>query len=138
MRVTLIMYRVAEANFSLWIKKRISANFSHMEVTMVNYNHYAHDTISLTSKDIWGQRLNRKIKSLAKWPLTSLKWQNQIAIWYFNENEVIWNYGGHIGLKQPRNYKFNFGWAWAKSTLPHLNKSVDFTSNRSIKKHTNC
>ena len=65
---------------------------------------------------------------MAKWPLSRVIWKNAIAIWYLNENELIKVIGGHIDLKQPRNYKFKYGWAWAKPTLFHLNTSVDFFS----------
>ena len=95
------------------------AKVHYIEVTLVHDHQFAHNTISLTSNLYWGQRLISinpclcsKIWSMTKWPLCSLKCQNAIAIWYLNENELICDFRGHIGLKQPRNYKFKFGWAW--------------------------
>ena len=106
-----------------------------MEVTLDIDYHYAHNIISLTSEVFWGWRLYwktpcfwSKIRSMAKWPLSRVIWKNAIAIWYLNENELIKVIGGHIDLKQPRNYKFKYRWAWAKPTLFHLNTSVDFFS----------
>ena len=110
---------------------------------MVNDYQLATNIFSLALKLYWGQRLKFKIqalcseiKSMAKRPLCSLKWQNSIPIWYFNENEVIWNLRGHIVLKHPRNYKFKFEWARAKSDLSHLNRFVHFISSCSFKKCT--
>ena len=78
-----------------------------------------------------------KIWSNAKWPLSNRKSSNAFEIWYLSENELIWDFWGHIGLKQPRNHKFKFGWARAKSTRPHINQPVDFFRNHSFKKRTN-
>ena len=106
-----------------------------MEVIIVNDNQNAHNIIFLTSKATWGQRLlckihgcRSKIRPMTKWPLSSLKCQNVIAIWYFNENELTRDFRGHIDLKQPRNYKLKSAWARAISTEFHLNRLVDFIS----------
>ena len=105
----------------------------NMEVSMVKDSHYAHNIISITSNLYWGYRpkyenpcFSSKIRSMTKWPLCSLKCQHAITIWYLNENELIYDFRGRNGLKQPRICKFEFGWAWAKSTRLHINTSVDF------------
>ena len=115
----------------------------YMKVTMVNDYNYAYNKTSLTSKATWGQEakvqnpcLCSKIKSMTEWPLSNLKCQNAIAIWYFNENELICDFRGHIGLKQPRNNKFKIDWAQAFSSYPHLKQPVHFISDRSFKMHT--
>ena len=53
---------------------------------------------------------------MTNWPLCSLKCQNAITIQHFNENKLICNFRGHIGLKQPRNFKLDFMCAQADST----------------------
>ena len=54
-----------------------------------------------------------------------------------SENKQIWGFRDHIDFKQPRNYKFDFDWAWTKSTQSHFNQPVDFFSGHSLKNHTN-
>ena len=56
-----------------------------------------------------------KIRSIAKMPISRLRGKNTIAIWYFNKNELIWDFGGHTGLKQPQNLKLDFKSARVKS-----------------------
>ena len=115
----------------------------YMEVSMVNDYHYAHKIIFPTSKATWGKRLQciihaywSKIKPMTKWPLSSLDFQNVTLIWYFNKIKLIWDIRGHIGLKQPRICKFNFGWAWANFTLSRSNKAVDFINGNKFENHT--
>ena len=106
-----------------------------MEATLVYDYWNAYNIMPLTSNLYWGQRPEcenpcfwSKIRSMSKWPISSLRLKNTFAIWYLNENELIRVFRGHVGHKQPRNYKFKYGWAWAKPTLFHLNTSVDFFS----------
>ena len=40
-----------------------------------------------------------EIRSMRKRPLSSLKRQNAILVWYLNENVRIWDIWGHISLK---------------------------------------
>ena len=84
-----------------------------MEVALVKDYQFAQNIISLASNLYWGQRLQCKIQShrskirpKTKWPLSNLKFQNVIRIWYFNQNKLIWDFRGHIGLKLPQNSKF--------------------------------
>ena len=53
------------------------------------------------------------------------------------ENELLWDFWGHIGLKQPRNHKFEIGYAQAESAKPHLNQYVNFISSRSFFTYAN-
>ena len=71
-----------------------------------------------------------KIWSIEKWPLSNLKCSNAFEIWYLNENELIWDIWGLIGLKQPQNNKSEIGWAQAFSAKPILNQYIDFISSR--------
>ena len=110
-----------------------------IEVTLLSDYHYAPNIISLTSKVTWGQRLQckihvywSKIRPMTKWHLSSLKCQNVISIWNFNDNKQIWDFRDHIDHKQPRNLKFKFGWARPISTESCLDESVDFNSHHSI------
>ena len=104
-----------------------------MEVTLTNGHHYAHNIKFIASKASWGQRLicnffclYSKIRYLIWQPLKCLKWKNAITIWYLHDNEQLWNFRGHIDLKQSRNYKLKSVWARAISTESHLNRLVDF------------
>ena len=79
-------YRVAEANFSLWTFSNIqpilriqghviwrkNGNFCRLE-----------EFLCFLKKNpcFWS-----KIKSMAKWPLSGLKWQIENAIWNFKKN----------------------------------------------------
>ena len=78
-----------------------------------------------------------KIRSMVKWPLRGLRSINTIEIWYLNENELISDFWGHIVLKQPRNHKFEIGYAQAKSAKLQLNQYADFFSSRSFVTCTN-
>ena len=78
-----------------------------------------------------------KIMSMVKWPLRGLRRKSAVEIWYLNENEVIWDILGHIGPKQPRNYKFEIGYAQAKSAKPHWKQYVDFINSCSFFTCTN-
>ena len=69
---------------------------------------------------------------MLKLPLRVLRGQNAIEIWYLNENEIIWDFWGHVGLKQPRNHKFEIGYAQVKLVKPHLNQCVDFINSHSF------
>ena len=51
---------------------------------------------------------------------------------YLNANELIWDFWGHIVLKQPLNHKFEIGYMQAKSAKPHKNQHVDFISSPSF------
>ena len=104
-----------------------------MEVTLVNDYQFAHNVISLASKLYWGQRSKPKyhcfrseIWPIANWPLSNLICSNAVVIWCLSENELIWVSWGHIGLKQPRNYKLKLVWARAKSTQSLLDRPIDF------------
>ena len=97
----------------------------------------------LTSNLYWGQRpecenpcFRSKIRSMTKWPISSLRFKNAIAIWYLNENELIWDFRGHTGLKQTQNLKLDFKSAWAKSTNSCLKMSVDYICVQIFKKWT--
>ena len=105
----------------------------HMEVALVNDYQFAHNVIWLASKLYWGLRSEAryhcfwsKIRSIAKWPLSNIKSSNAFEIWYLSENELIWDFWGHIGLKRPRNHKIKLGWARAKSAQSHLDRSIGF------------
>ena len=54
-----------------------------------------------------------------------------IIIWYLNENEKLREVWGHNNLKWPQNYKFIFGWAWAKSRF-FCEKSCGIAKNQPI------
>ena len=74
---------------------------------------------------------------MVKWPLRGLRRKIAIEIWYLNENELIWDFWGHIGLKQPRNHKFEIGYAQAKSAKLQLNQYADFICSHSFFTCTN-
>ena len=108
-----------------------------MKVALANDYQFAHNIISLASKLYSDKRLKSKnqcfcskIWSITKWPLSNLKCSNAFEIWYLNENKLIWDIWGHIGLKQPRNHKFKIDWAQAFSAEPDLNQNIDFISSR--------
>ena len=110
-----------------------------MEVALVNDYQFAHNAILLASKLYWGQRSKPKyhcfrseIWPIANWPLSNLICSNAVVIWCLSENELIWVSWGHIGLKEPRNYKLKLGWAQAKSTQSHLDRSIDFCGSRNF------
>ena len=116
----------------------------YMEVTLDNDHQFAPSLISLTSNLYWGQRLTyghprfwSKMRSIAKWPLSRLRIKNTIVIWYLNDNELTLEIWGQNGLKQPQIYKFEFGWAQAKSDLFQFIRSIDFIGGPSFKKRTN-
>ena len=115
----------------------------HMEVTMVYNYQFAGNIISLASKLYWGRRLMHKnpcfcskIRSMVKLPPSRLKWKNAIAIWYFNKIGLIWDFGGHTGLKQPQNLKLDFKSARSNSANSCLTRSVNFISGHSFKIRT--
>ena len=100
---------------------------------------FAHNIILLASKLYSDKRLKSKnqcfcskIWSITKWPLSNLKCSNAFEIWYLNENKLIWDIWGHIGLKQPRNHKFKIDWAQAFSAEPDLNQNIDFISSPGV------
>ena len=83
---------------------------------------------------VWNPWFWSEIRSMRKRPLSSLKWQNAILVWYLNENERIWDIWGHISLKKPQNYKMNFECARAKSTKSWLDSLDAFYDRLSFKK----
>ena len=114
-----------------------------MEITLVNDYQFAPNLTSLSSKLFWGQRPKSrnlyfwsKIRIMTNLLLSRLRWKNAIVIWYLNENELIWDFRGHTGLKQTQNLKFDFKSAWAKSTNSCLKLSVDYICGQIFKKWT--
>ena len=69
---------------------------------------------------------------MAKLPYSKLGWKNSIGIWYFFENELILDFGGHNGLKQSQNLKLDFKFARVKSASAWLKRCVDFNSDHSF------
>ena len=56
---------------------------------------------------VWKYLFWSEIKSVRKWPQSSLKRQNAIFVWYLNENGQTWDIWGYISLKSPQNcFKF--------------------------------
>ena len=66
---------------------------------------------------------------MGKWPLIGLRGENTIVIQYLDEIQLIIAFGGHIGLKQPRNLKLDFMCAFEKYAEFYLERSVDFVSD---------
>ena len=75
-----------------------------------------------------------EIRSMGKWPLSDLKIQNAILVWYLNENGLIWDIWGHFSLKSSQNHKLNFECARAKSTKSWLDSPDVFYDRLSFKK----
>ena len=110
-----------------------------MEPTLVNYNQFDHQYDLPKLKTLLRIEVKvcflSKIRSDSNWPLSSLtsqSKQNQIEIWYLNDNELIWDFWCLIGPKQPRNYKFELGWVQAKSTQSYLDRFIDFCHGRNF------
>ena len=53
-------------------------------------------------------------------------WKNTIEMQYLNENNLISDFWGHIGLKQPQNWKLYFKSAQAFSAQSRLNRYIAF------------
>ena len=69
---------------------------------------------------------------MTSWPGSNIWLKNAFAMWYLNENELIWEIWGHIDLKQPQNLKIDFKSAQVKSAASCLKTSVNFISGLSF------